>query len=98
MIEHLDQNGDGFVDPGEINEGAHIEWDKVDTDKDGKLSFDELFESMLPAHLDHEDHLMETDLDDLMSSIESQPDGHLSIVEIEARAEPFVEALTHYEL
>jgi Ca2+-binding EF-hand superfamily protein len=38
-----DANGDGFVDRAEWNAGQEARFKELDTDKDGKLSQDELF-------------------------------------------------------
>ena len=70
----LDHNGDGYLDKNEVSGKLAENFDKLDTDHDGKLSRDEL-RAAWKAHRDHDAHHMG------LSKLDADHDGRISLAE-----------------
>ena len=98
MIEFLDKNKDGEVHRSEVNKDAEINFDAIDKNKDDKLSFDELYAAMLPAGLDHEGQLIDSDVNELLRNMDHSGDGIISLEEGLQGREHLLHHVSHYEL
>ena len=82
----------------EVNEDAKIDFDGLDTNKDDKLSFDELFTAMLPADMDHASSLIDSDINELLRKLDHSGDGMISLKEALDGHTHLTHHFTHYEL